>query len=102
MKKLWQMKFTLTNDNDPQLQALAKNIQEHIVGPTGWFRLGRFLMKVAQFEKAQQVFDIILEQTADESEKREIYYQLAWNFFQRSLPPNHPRIKDVKESIDFL
>jgi hypothetical protein len=36
---------------------------------TGWLRLGRLMIKIAQFDKVQQMFDIILNQTTDESEK---------------------------------
>src|SRR5271163_429438 len=76
--RLWQVELTLTGDHDPQLQELTKSMQEDTEGPTGWFRLGRLMMKVAQYDKAQQVFEIILDRTTDEKEKGEIYYYLGW------------------------
>jgi hypothetical protein len=74
---LWQVDLTLTSDNDEQLQALTKRMQvETDAGSTGWFRLGRLMMKMAQFDKAEKVFAIILSQTNDEKEEGEIYYHL--------------------------
>ncbi len=57
--RLWQVDLTLTSDHDPQLQDLTKSMQEDTEGSTGWFRLGRLMMKVAQFDKAQLVFEMI-------------------------------------------
>ena len=72
------MDLTLTSDHDPQLQELTKSMQDEIEGSTGWFRLGRLMMKVAQYDKAQQVFEMILDRTTDEKERDQIYYYLGW------------------------
>jgi tetratricopeptide (TPR) repeat protein len=109
--RLWQVNLILTSDDDPQLRALTKSMQKETEGSTGWFRLGRLLMKVAQFDKAQQVFDIILNHTTDEREKGEIYYYLGWiktdqgkyteafsyyekalEIQQKTLPTNHLKL----------
>ncbi len=39
----------------------------------GWYRLGNLLIKLGQSDKAQQVFDIMLEQR----EKANIYHMLG-------------------------
>jgi tetratricopeptide (TPR) repeat protein len=107
--RLWQVELTLTSDHDPQLQELTKSMQEDTKGPTGWFRLGRLMMKVAQYDKAQQLFEMILDRTIDEKERDEIYHYLGWIKYdqgkyteavtyyeksleikQKSLPANHP------------
>ncbi len=116
--RLWQADLTLTNDNDPQLHALTKHIQKETDGATGWFRLGKLMIKVAQFDKAQQVFNIMLDQTTDESEKGEIYHQLGWikmdrgrhrealsyyekalEIRQRTLHSNHPLLANCYNNI---
>jgi tetratricopeptide (TPR) repeat protein len=116
--RLWQVELTLTGDSDPQLQELTKSMQEDIEGSTGWFRLGRLMMKVAQFDKAQQVFEMILDRTTDEKEKRDIYYYLGWikmdqgkyteaityyekslEISQKTLPENHPDLATSYNNI---
>ncbi len=116
--RLWQVELTLTGDHDPQLQELTKSVQEDTEGPTGWFRLGRLMIKVAQFDKAQQVFEMILDRTTDEKEKGEIYYYLGWiktdqgkyteaiTYFekslkirQKSLPANYSNLADTHNNI---
>jgi tetratricopeptide (TPR) repeat protein len=109
--RLWQVDLTLTGDHDPQLQELTKSMQDETEGPTGWFRLGLLMMRVAQFDKAQQVFEMILDRTTDEEEKGEIYHYLGWikqdqgkyteaityyemslKIRQNTLPANHPHL----------
>jgi tetratricopeptide (TPR) repeat protein len=116
--RLWQVDLTLTDDRDPQLQELIKSIHEDTEEPTGWFRLGRLMIKVAQFDKAQQVFEMILDRTTDEKEKGEIYYYLGWikndqgkyteaiayyekslKIRQKTLPANHPNLASCYNNI---
>jgi tetratricopeptide (TPR) repeat protein len=116
--RLWQVDLTLTGDHDPQLQELTKSMQQDTAGPTGWFRLGRLMMKVAQLDKAQQVFEMILDRTTDEEEKDEIYHYLGWikkdqgkyteaiayyekslKIQQKTLPANHPHLASSYSNI---
>jgi tetratricopeptide (TPR) repeat protein len=116
--RLWLVELTLTGDHDPQLQQLTKSMQKNTAGPTGWFRLGRLMMKVAQFDKAQQVFEMILDRTTDKKEKGEIYYYLGWikddqgkyteaiiyyekslKIRQKTLPANHPHLATSYNNI---
>jgi tetratricopeptide (TPR) repeat protein len=116
--RLWQVELRSTSDNDPQLQELTKSMQYDTAGSTGWFRLGRLMMKVAQFDKAQQVFDMILTRTTDEKETDEIYYYLGWieydqgnnteaiKYYEKSLkirqktrPANHPDLANSYNNI---
>ncbi len=91
--RLWQVELTLTSDNDPQLQELTKSMQEDTKGPTGWFRLGRLMMKVAQLDKAQQVFEMILYRTTDEKYTEALSsYEKALEIWQKTLPANHSHL----------
>jgi tetratricopeptide (TPR) repeat protein len=76
--RLWQVNLTLTGDNDPQLRALTERIREETF-PTakGWYRLGNLLVKLGQFDKAQQVFDMMLDETTEQGEKANIYHTLG-------------------------
>jgi Tfp pilus assembly protein PilF len=119
--RLWQVDLTLTGDHDPQLQELTESMQDATKGPTGWFRLGRLMIKVAQYDKAQQVFEMILDRTTDEKERGEIYYFLGWikkdqgkyteaityyerslKIRQKSLPANHPNLANSYNNIGLV
>ena len=110
--RLFQVKLTLTNDNDKDLRILTDRIREETFpNSTGWFRLGLVLLKMGEFCKAQQIYEILLGQTTNEYERGRIYdllgqvhykkedYQEAITFFENSLkilkerfPSNHPNL----------
>jgi tetratricopeptide (TPR) repeat protein len=76
--RLVQVDLTLTGDNDKDLRILSDRIREETFPDAqGWYRLGCMLHKMGQFQKAEQVYDAMLEQTTDESEKAGIYGQLG-------------------------
>jgi tetratricopeptide (TPR) repeat protein len=107
--RLYQVDLTLTNDNDKDLRALTDRMEEEMKGSTGWYRLGSLLLRMNQSEKAEQVYEILLQQTTDQSERAAFYHQQGWAkdnqgeykdalalyekslaIKQQSLPPNHP------------
>jgi tetratricopeptide (TPR) repeat protein len=107
--RLVQVDLTLTGDNDKDLRVLTDRIREETFpNAKGWYRLGLMLRKLGKFQKAQQVFETMLEETTDENEKGNIYnglgldkqsqgeYKEAIAFFEKSLEiykkilsPNH-------------
>jgi hypothetical protein len=59
--RLWQVDLTLTSDNDPLLDALIECMREETFpDQKGWYRLGNLLIKLGRFDKAYQVYDIML------------------------------------------
>jgi tetratricopeptide (TPR) repeat protein len=108
--RLFEVNLTLTGDNDQDLRVLTDRIREEsFPHAEGWYRLGSVLLKMDQYDKAKEVYEVLLEQTTNESEKAHIYGQLGWvkanqgeyqeaiTFYekalaiqQQSLPPNHP------------
>jgi tetratricopeptide (TPR) repeat protein len=74
---LWQVDLTLTGDNDPQLHALTEQMREETKGSTGCLRLGKLMMKLAQYNEAEDLHKILLAQTTNEREKGDIHYQLG-------------------------
>ncbi len=63
--EMWVAHLTLTADNDPQLDALTKHMQEDFDG-IGWNRLGQLLMKLGESKKGEQVYKMLLEQAPNE------------------------------------
>ncbi|CAF1484611.1 unnamed protein product, partial [Adineta steineri] len=109
--QLYQVELELTSDDDKQLRSLTDRIREEAGGSTGWKRLGKLLLKIGQFNKAEELYNVLLEQTSDESEKALYYNQLGYvkddqgdykkaicyyeqalEIQQKTLPSNHPSL----------
>jgi tetratricopeptide (TPR) repeat protein len=74
---LYQVELRLTSDDDPQLRRLTEQIRKETPGSTGWKRLGQLLIKIGQLNKAEELYNALLEQTFDENEKALYYNQLG-------------------------
>ena len=78
--RLFRVELTLTSDTDKDLQALTDRIREESSpDEEGWYRLGSVLWQMGQPQKAQQVYEMLLEQETEETGKAPIYHQLAVN-----------------------
>ena len=117
--RLFQVKLTLTSDNDKDLRRLTDHIREETFPRSvGWYRLSCVLVKMGQAEKAQQVCDTLLEQATEEHEKAVIYNTLAvvkeelgeyaeaiiyseksLEIRKRSRPSNHPDLASSYSNI---
>ncbi|CAF1475063.1 unnamed protein product [Adineta steineri] len=107
---LYQVSLTLTNSSDQDLRTLTDRIrQETFPDSKGWYRLGQLLIKMGHSNKAQGVYEALLHQATNESDKTNVYHQLgrikhiqgqyqeALSYYERaaethqqSLPSNHP------------
>ena len=114
---LYQVELTLTSDDDPQLRLLTERIREEAGGGTGWQRIGQLLLKISQFDKAEELYTALLEQTSDEGEKALYYiclgyvknnqtdYEKALWYYEKgleicqTLPPNHPHLATSYNNI---
>ena len=77
-QRLFQVELILTSDNNNDLRQLTNRIREEIPSHVeGWYRLGLLLWKMGQFDKAQQLYEILLEQETEEGAKAPIYHQLG-------------------------
>ncbi|UJR23426.1 hypothetical protein I4U23_026431 [Adineta vaga] len=77
--KLFEVSLTLTSDNDKELNALSQHIREEsFPHAEGWYRLGLVLTKLGQNEKAEEIYEMLLNPTAEENTKASIYNQLGW------------------------
>ena len=119
-QRLFQVDLTLTGENDDKdLRKLTDRIREETFPKAeGWYRLGLVLQKMGQFQKSQQVYEVLLEQTADESNKTPIYVQIAsamddqgqykeaitfyeksLEIYKKTLPANHLHLAAVYNNI---
>ncbi|CAF1439641.1 unnamed protein product [Adineta steineri] len=116
---LYQVNLSLISDNDQDLRTLTDRIrQETFPDSEGWFRLGKLLFKMGQFNRAQEVYEISLHRTTDESDKAYIYhllgmikndqgeYQQALTYYEKSrdiyeetLPSNDINLGNIYNDI---
>ncbi|CAF1479740.1 unnamed protein product [Adineta steineri] len=75
--QLYQVELELTSDDDQQLRVLTDRIREETDSSTGWKRLGNVLVTIGQFNKAEELYNVLLEQTYDGSEKALYYNQIG-------------------------
>lgn len=78
------MDLTLTNENDRHFCILTDYIREKSSpDEKGWYRLSVLLLKLSDFAKAQRIYEMLLEQTTDISEKANIFHQLGWTKYNQ-------------------
>ena len=77
-KELHQVDLKLTADDDEQFGNLTKSIRNEVTGRTGWGKLGSLLLKIDRFDKAEEVYLTLLEQTSSRREKVDCYIQLGF------------------------
>ncbi|CAF0820088.1 unnamed protein product [Adineta steineri] len=106
--QLYQVNLQLTSDSDQQLRLLTDRIRGE-AGGSGWQRLGSLLLQIGQFNKADELYNVLLEQTSDQGENAIYYHQLGlvhsnrgdyeraiWYYeqgleiHQKILPSDHP------------
>jgi tetratricopeptide (TPR) repeat protein len=116
--RLWQVKLTMTSDDDPQLSKLTALMQKDTAGTTGWRRLGQLLIKAGNFDKVEEVYRMLLDQAEGDTDRAHIYHQLGYakdhqgdyqqailfcektlEICQKNFPPNHPHVASSYNNI---
>ena len=76
--RLFRVELSMTSEKDDDLRLLMDRIREETYPEDdGWRRLGLVLWKMGKSTKAQQVFEVLLQQTAEERTRGVIYNQLG-------------------------
>ncbi|CAF1493602.1 unnamed protein product [Adineta steineri] len=98
--QIYQVELQVTSDDDQQLRILTDRIQEEVRG-TGWQRLGDLLLKIGQFNKAEQLYNVLLEQTYNQGTYKKAiwYYEQGLESEQKTLPSNHPDLATSYSNI---
>ncbi|CAF3647566.1 unnamed protein product, partial [Rotaria socialis] len=75
--RLWEVQLTITDESDPQLTGLTDCIKQDVRGPTGWCRMGQLMLKVGHFDQAEELYNELLGNASDDSDRAHIYHQLG-------------------------
>ncbi|CAF3923491.1 unnamed protein product [Adineta steineri] len=117
--RLYEVNLVLTADSDPELNRLTDYIRkESSPDAEGWARLGLVVWKMGQFDKAEDIYQVLLDQTNDDEVKAPIYHRLALikdgqgkyeegltlyekslAIDQKTLPSNHPSLTSSYNNI---
>jgi tetratricopeptide (TPR) repeat protein len=84
--RYWHIYLTLTKDNDKQLNILTEFIRRELGNGTGWQRLGKLMIKIGHFDKADKVYTTLLEAVSDDNQEEQI----------TSLMVNHNNVAEIK------
>ena len=117
-KPLYQVDLQLTADDDQELRTLTAVIRKEVADETGWRRLGLLLLKIGQLEKAEELYNLLFDQTSDQCEQAFYHNQLGYikdhqgeyekaieynkkalEIRQKCLPPNHPSLATSYNNI---
>lgn len=108
--QLWQIDITLTDANEAQIVSLAELLRQESRESSGWFKLGRLMTTLRDFDRARDIYFSLLE-AVPENELLKLasvynelglicdelgdfasalsFYQKAFDIRRRCLPPNH-------------
>ena len=76
--RLFRVELSMTSEKDNDLRLLMDRIREEsFPEEDGWYRLGSFLDDMGESAKAQQVYEVLLQQTTEERARGPIYNQLG-------------------------
>ncbi|CAF4609322.1 unnamed protein product, partial [Rotaria socialis] len=74
--RLWEVHLTITDESDPQLAGLTDCIKQEISG-RGRKRMGKLMLKMGHFDQAEELYNGLLENASDDSDRAFIYHQLG-------------------------
>ena len=118
---VWEVHLTLVGENDQEMGELTRSVREEIGSNIGWDRLGRILWKIGQPEKAEVLYQVLLEKASLDTERGDylltlgvLYYKMgehskALSYYERSLeiykvalPSNHPNLATSYNNIGLV
>ncbi|CAF2261414.1 unnamed protein product [Rotaria magnacalcarata] len=74
--RLWEVQLAITDESDPQLSALTNSMKKEVSG-RGWYRMGKLMLRVGQFDQAEELYSELLENVSSDSDRAHIYHQLG-------------------------
>ncbi|CAF4185574.1 unnamed protein product, partial [Rotaria sp. Silwood2] len=108
--RLWEVQLTLTDDNDPQLSTLTKQMKEEIDG-TEWHRMGKLMLKVGHPNHAEELYNELLKNSSSDTDTTNIYHHLGFlkcdqgqykeaiRFYEKSLEINRKTLPEAHPSL---
>ncbi len=115
-KGLWKVNLSLTNDRDPLLKRLTDHMRISLGDENGWRRLGQLMIKMGEFDKALEIYQILLKTVNidDKAENAFLHNQLgyilkqkdkleeAFSHYQEALKINRTYMSDTDSRLSSI
>ncbi|CAF1157553.1 unnamed protein product [Rotaria sp. Silwood1] len=120
-ERLWQVNLTFTGNDDHDLNALTAHMRKELSWTKGWSRLGDILIKMGHSAKAEQLYQILVDNAHKANDRANYNYQLglvysnmgeyskalashqqALDIRKKTLPPNHPDLATSYNTIGLV
>lgn len=102
-QRLYEVQLKLTADDDTELAALSAQIEKEIRGDTAWKRLGKLLIKLGQWKKAEELYQTLLQQARRLEDEAHYLFQLGWIKDDQGHPKEavqyYKQALDIEEKI---
>ncbi|CAF1416198.1 unnamed protein product [Adineta ricciae] len=66
---VYNVELTLTSDDDKQLRILTEQIRDEVREETPWGRLGKLMIRIGQLDKAEMLYNSLVDHACCEGEK---------------------------------
>ncbi|CAF1615618.1 unnamed protein product, partial [Adineta ricciae] len=76
--QVWTVELDLSDNRDKKLNTLMDRMRLEIDGLTESYKLGSLMMKVDQYDVAEEIYNKLNDETNDEREKANIQHQLGY------------------------
>ena len=118
---MWEVHLNLVGENDEEMGELTRHVRKEMGSTTGWDRLGWILWRLRKPEKAEILYQMLLDKASSDTD-RALYlnelglvyndmgeYSKALSFYEQSLeiykvslPPNHPSLATSYNNIGLV
>ena len=79
--QIWQVELTLTSDSDPELHILTEHMRNTTTEETRWHRLGSLMIELSKFDKAEEIYELLLRKVKDPYEKAYLFHQFGMIYY---------------------
>lgn len=100
MYSVYYVELTLTSDDDEQLRILTEKIRDEVREETAWGRLGKFLIRIGQFYKAEMLYNSLVDQACSKGEKA--LYQMNLAVLKAKQGDHERAIDYCKQGVEVL
>ena len=74
---MWEVHLTLVGENDQEMGELTRQVRKEMGSSTGGSRLGWILIKIGQSEKAEVLYQMLLEKASSDKERGDYLLMLG-------------------------
>ena len=115
---MWEVHLTLVGENEQEMGELTRHVRKEMGSDTGWSRLGWILIKIGQSQKAEVLYQVLLDKASSDKERGDYLNQLgrvyknmgeyskalssheqSLEIYRVALPPTHPDLATSYNNI---